>query len=55
MPWDASIPFPTPESASGSPTGGVLFEVRTGEGDGPGEQIDGAIDDASDGGDGDGE
>ncbi len=55
IPLDARIPFPSPENAGGGSSGGVLFEVGTGEGDGPGEQIDGAIDDASDGGDGDGE
>jgi hypothetical protein len=71
IPWDARVPFPTSESGGGM-SGGILFEVGTGEGDGqaedgadagaggggfdgPGEQIDGAIDDASDGGDGDGE
>ncbi len=55
IPVDARLPFPPLESASGASFGGVLFEVGTSEGDGPGEQIDGAIDDSSDGGDGDGE
>ncbi len=55
IPVDARLPFPPLESASGDSFGGVLFEVGTSEGDGPGEQIDGAIDDSSDGGDGDGE